>query len=248
MEGLGKARPPRGVASWPDRQRGGAKPWTDEEFYALGADWHDFDSAWQKFGNRNNGTVLEIGCGAGRMTRMLSGTFAHVVASDVSPDMIEYARARVTQENVEWRLSNGVDLPAADASVDAVFSCHVFQHFPDTRAQLATFAEIGRILKPGGSFFVHLPIHSFPESNDKFVRMARGGYAAYQKMAGATMALRRLLMKFGGKPYMRGVSYEMSPLVNDLRNLGFQDVSVAMVVVTSDQRLHSCVYGRKGGG
>ena len=241
----GKIDPLWGVASWPDRQRGGPRPWTDDEFYALGADWHDFEEAWRRCGGRSDGTVLEIGCGAGRMTRMLSGSFVHVIAADVSTDMIAYARARVLHENIDWQVSDGVKLPAADASVDAVFSCHVFQHFLDNRAQLATFAQIHRILKPGGSFFVHIPIHSFPESNDKYVHMARASYAAYLRLARVTMALRRLLMTFGGKPYMRGVSYEMLPLINDLKNLGFLDISIAMVTVSSDDRLHSCVYGRK---
>lgn len=202
-------------------------------------------SAWTKCGRSGAGTVLEIGCGAGRMTRMLSGTFANVVATDISEDMIDYARARVTQGNVEWRVSNGATLPAADGSVDAVFSCHVLQHFPDNAVQLQTFAEMHRILRPGGTFFVHIPMHAFPESNAKFSRLARASYAAYLKAAKAATVLRRLKMKLGGRPFMRGTSYEMQRLIGDVGNLGFRDVSASMVNVGDARTLHACLYGCK---
>ena len=39
----GKSDPLYGVASWAGRERGGENPWTDEDFYALGEDWLDFD-------------------------------------------------------------------------------------------------------------------------------------------------------------------------------------------------------------
>jgi SAM-dependent methyltransferase len=241
----GRLDPLWGVASWPGRERDGATPWTDEEFYALGSDWHDFDSAWRKCGRDGSGTVLEIGCGAGRMTRMLSGTFANVIATDVSEDMITYGRARVNQENVEWRVSNGAALPADDGSVDAVFSCHVLQHFPSNAAQLQNFAEMHRILRTGGSIFVHIPMHAFPESNASFRRFARAAYATYLKVGKAAIALRKLKMIMGGRPFMRGTSYEMQRLIDDVGKLGFRDVSVSMVNVGDARVVHPCIYGRK---
>ena len=241
----GKVDPLWGVASWPGRERDGADPWTDEEFYALGSDWRDFDSAWRKCGRNGAGTVLEIGCGAGRMTRMLAGTFVNVIATDVSEDMINYGRTRVSQGNVEWRLSNGATLPAEDGSVDAVFSCHVLQHFPSNAAQLQSFAEMRRILRSGGTFFVHIPMHAFPVSNAGFRYLARAGYVAYLKAGKAAIALRKLKMLLGGRPFMRGTSYEMQRLVDDVRKLGFEEVSVSMVNVGDDRVLHPCLYGRK---
>jgi hypothetical protein len=77
-----------GVASWSEKNVGGAAPWTDEEFYSLGAsDWRDFEEHWRKYGY-TAGTFLEIGCGAGRITRQLSSAFEHDHALDVSADMI----------------------------------------------------------------------------------------------------------------------------------------------------------------
>jgi ubiquinone/menaquinone biosynthesis C-methylase UbiE len=241
----GKTDPLFGVASWPGRDRAGSNPWTDEEFYALGEDWHDFDAAWQRTAAYIPGTVLEIGSGAGRITRMLSKAFEHVIATDVSPDILEYARSRIPAGNVSWQVSDGNTLPSADSSVDAVFSCHVFQHFPSNAHQLHTFKEIHRVLRSGGTFFVHMSLHVFPQVNGPFTRAARLGYAGFSRLLNVRAALRRLWMRLGGTPYMHGVSYEMLPLLVDLGNLGFTDLSISSITVRTGLSLHCCVSGRK---
>ena len=241
----GKKDPLFGVASWAGRERGGANPWTDAEFYALGEDWHDFDAAWQRTVGYRPGTVLEIGSGAGRITRMLSGSFDRVIATDVSADILDYARTRIPAANVSWQVSDGDRIPTADGSVDAVFSCHVFQHFPSNAHQLSAFREIHRVLCNGGTFFVHMSIHVFPQVNGPFSRMARMEYAGFQRLLGMRAAMRRLLMNIGGKPYMHGVSYEMQPLLIDLKGLGFTDLSISPILVRSGPGIHCCVSGRK---
>jgi SAM-dependent methyltransferase len=241
----GKTDPLFGVASWPGRERGGRNPWTDEEFYALGGDWHDFDAAWRRTAAYLPGTVLEIGSGAGRITQMLSKTFERVIATDVSPDILDYARARIPAQNVSWQLSDGNRIPSADASVDAVFSCHVFQHFPSNAHQLHTFKEIHRVLRNGGTFFIHMSLHVFPQVNGPFTRAARIEYAGFLRLLNIRAAVRRLLMRMGGTPYQHGVSYEMQPLLIDLKNLGFTDLSISALLVRTGPGIHCCVSGRK---
>src|SRR4051794_31242061 len=76
------------IASVPGKQ--GA--WTEEEFYAHGAeDWARFRRQWQQYWPRLGGTCLEIGCGAGRITSVLASSFDRVIAVDVAADMIERA-------------------------------------------------------------------------------------------------------------------------------------------------------------
>jgi SAM-dependent methyltransferase len=97
-------------------------------------------------------TVVEIGCGIGRITRILADRCERVVAIDVSPEML--ARARTEHpalENVEWLLGDGETLAGVpDASADGVFSHVVFQHIPDPAITLGYVAEMGRVLRPGG--------------------------------------------------------------------------------------------------
>ena len=49
------------------------------------------------------GVCVEVGCGPGRMTRLLAGRFDRVIAVDVSPEMLERARRAVPDENVDFR-------------------------------------------------------------------------------------------------------------------------------------------------
>jgi SAM-dependent methyltransferase len=96
--------------------------------------------------------VVDIGCGLGRLTRMLASRARAVQAIDVSGEMVERARElNAHLENVTWLHGNGEDLqPIADASVDAVVSHVVFQHIPDPEVTLGYVREMGRVLRSGG--------------------------------------------------------------------------------------------------
>jgi SAM-dependent methyltransferase len=95
--------------------------------------------------------VLEIGCGLGRITRVLSARAAEVVAVDVSDEMLRRARELSPElANVQWVLGDGVSLAAlADASVDACVSVVVLQHVPRD-VTLSYVRELGRVMRPGG--------------------------------------------------------------------------------------------------
>jgi SAM-dependent methyltransferase len=101
---------------------------------------------------RQTDTVLEIGCGVGRFTRVLAGRVHEVIALDVSDQMLALARERCAgQGRVRWVLGDGVSLrPLPDASVDACISLVVFQHFPDPGIAFGYVRELGRVLRRGG--------------------------------------------------------------------------------------------------
>lgn len=96
--------------------------------------------------------LLEIGCGAGRMTRRLAELAHEVVALDVSPNMLDLARRNLADVgNVDFVLGSGRDLAAvADGSVDVAFSYVTLQHVPSRDAQLSYLADTARVLRPGG--------------------------------------------------------------------------------------------------
>ena len=69
----GDVDPMFGVAAWSGRRQFDANPWTIEEFQALGQrDWRDFWALWQRWCPVENDSVMEIGCGAGRMSNALA--------------------------------------------------------------------------------------------------------------------------------------------------------------------------------
>ena len=98
--------------------------------------------------------VLEIGCGAGRMTKHLATVFGEVVGVDVSGEMIRQARERLaTVGNAKFHETSGVDFPMlADESFDLVLSAYVFQHVPSAEVIRSNLDDGWRVLKPGGVF------------------------------------------------------------------------------------------------
>jgi SAM-dependent methyltransferase len=97
-------------------------------------------------------TVLDIGCGLGRLTRAAAARAERVLALDVSAEMLRQARElNAGLGNVEWIHGDGHTLePIPDASVDCCISLVVFQHIPDPAITLGYMREIGRVLRPGG--------------------------------------------------------------------------------------------------
>jgi arsenite methyltransferase len=102
-------------------------------------------------------TVLDLGSGAGLDCLLASqkvGAEGHVIGVDMTPEMIERARAnakRVNAANVEFRQGYLEDLPVEANSVDVVISNCVINLSPD---KAKVFAEIFRVTKPGGRLAV----------------------------------------------------------------------------------------------
>jgi SAM-dependent methyltransferase len=92
----------------------------------------------------NDASVLDLGAGTGKLTRVLARRFAHVTA--VEPlDGMRGILERVVP-GVEALPGSAERIPLDDASVDAVFAAQAFHWFDHDRA----IPEIARVLRPGG--------------------------------------------------------------------------------------------------
>lgn len=175
---------------WDERARENAKyyvattkpDWTDEEFYASGEQTvreeilNDMENICQGRDPKRM-RVIEIGCGAGRVTRALAKVFGEVHAVDVSGEMVARAkRALGDPEAHFWsrlrrRMRGLAGLPAApgqnafvyqnngkDLSVlppgpyDFAFSTIVFQHIPSREVIYSYVRDVHRLLRPGALF------------------------------------------------------------------------------------------------
>jgi SAM-dependent methyltransferase len=98
--------------------------------------------------------IVEIGCGAGRMTKPLAGLFGEVHAVDVSAAMIRIARERLNGAgNVVFHHNNGMDLTdLPSGEFDFALSFIVFQHIPSKAVIESYIREVHRVLKPGRLF------------------------------------------------------------------------------------------------
>jgi SAM-dependent methyltransferase len=98
-------------------------------------------------------TVLDLGSGAGFDCFLAAdavGETGRVIGVDMTPEMIEKARANVDAndaDNVEFRLGEIEHLPVADAAVDVIISNCVINLSPDKQQ---VFHEAYRVLEPGG--------------------------------------------------------------------------------------------------
>ena len=130
-----------------------------EDFFAQGASETDAFLRFCGIDPSSDGTVLEIGCGVGRMTRRLSELFGSVIAVDVSEEMLCRCRNNLSaHSNVVYELVNGDGTleGIGDDEVDVVFSYITFQHVPTRAAQLRYFEECARVLRAGGRLAVQI--------------------------------------------------------------------------------------------
>lgn len=137
----------------------GRANWTDEEFFASGeaeVRQHVLTDMINICQGRDpkRMRVIEIGCGAGRVTRALAKMFGEVHAVDVSGEMVRRAREAVRDlANVRVEQNNGRDLRVlGKLRADFAFSSIVFQHIPSKQVIESYVAETHRLLRYGALF------------------------------------------------------------------------------------------------
>jgi len=169
-------------------------------------------------------SVVEIGCGVGRLTRPIARRAADVRALDVAPRMLELAhRHNADASNVRWLLGDGASLEGIeDASADACVSFVVFQHIPDPSVTLGYVAEIGRVLRPGGWAAIQV-------SNDPAVHCPRRGPARRRQVL---LSLVGRAPRGQGDPAWLGSNVELDDLERTAHSAG---MDVERVVGAGEQ-------------
>jgi arsenite methyltransferase len=192
---------------------------------------------------RKGETVLDLGSGGGFDAFLAAkkvGPTGKVIGVDMTPDMIERARANAKRggyANVEFRLGEIEALPVEDNSVDVIISNCVINLAPD---KSKVFAEALRVLKPGGRFMVSDTVMTkpLPEAIQKSV-------AAYMGCVSGA------LMKDEYLSRLRAAGFAKAEIVKDscidfasaIKGLGFQvdiePAELAKIVATLDKSIAS---------
>jgi len=100
-------------------------------------------------------TILELGCGTGNDAARLADAGYSVTAVDLSSEAVGRARARYGSVARFVIADMTQRLPFPSGSFDAVMSNVAMHMFPDAVTR-AVFAEVGRVVRPGGLFLFHV--------------------------------------------------------------------------------------------
>jgi len=106
--------------------------------------------------------VLDLGCGEGYCTRMLSQRGARVLGLDLSERMIELARQAedALPLGIRYDTADAVTADLGAASLDLVVAVFLFNYL-DVERMHKTMANVHRMLRPGGSFVFAVPHPAF---------------------------------------------------------------------------------------
>jgi len=103
--------------------------------------------------------VLDLGCGSGWATRLVAKRFhpKKIVGIDISDEMVRRAEEQSKGIiNIEFQRGAVEKIPAADASIDKVFSIESFYYWS---AQMAGLKEVKRVLALGGKLLILINLY-----------------------------------------------------------------------------------------
>ena len=127
----------------------------------------------------NAGDVLEVGCGDGRLTGVISSISDSVLALDPDPDSIQKAR-HLLVNGVRLMRGSGENIPLANDSVDTVVFSLSLHHHPDPENALT---QAQRVLKERGRILVLEPGSESPIN--RCFRLIHDEDEAYERAAAA---------------------------------------------------------------
>jgi len=116
---------------------------------------------------------LDIGCGEGHNTRLVTDRGANMTAIDLAPTFVRNARGKAIEEQLDIRhcIASAVTLPFPDESFDFVVAVMSMMDLPEHELALA---EAYRVLKPGGFFQFSMSHPCFMTSHRKSIKDKEG--------------------------------------------------------------------------
>jgi len=104
-------------------------------------------------------TIIDVGCGDGWLTRLLTRQGGHVTGIEVSPKHLAHARAIPTAGDEHYIQGVAEDLPLPARIADIIIFFNSLHHV-DQQGLLSALKESARVLKPGGILFIAEPLAS----------------------------------------------------------------------------------------
>jgi malonyl-CoA O-methyltransferase len=163
-------------------------------------------------------SVLDVGAGDGRMAQVLIDAGAHVIAVDGAWGMASLGLRR--SPHAAWLQADAALLPFASRSFDTVISSSVYQWVDDLPG---AFAQVRRVLKPGGRFMVAMFGHN--TLDELFVSMDRAARSSGKSLP----ALRRLPSVARVREALYQAGFQEPVVEVERRTTRFQDIKAILV-------------------
>jgi ubiquinone/menaquinone biosynthesis C-methylase UbiE len=103
-----------------------------------------------------NKTVLDIACGTGYGSNILSKTAKGVIGIDISQEAIEQAKKEYSNTNIKFQQGDAAHIPFPDNTFDAIVSFETIEHLPKEAVE-KYLGELKRVLKPDGEIYISSP-------------------------------------------------------------------------------------------
>lgn len=205
-------------------------------------------------------SVLELAAGTGIVSRMLRDALApgtRLVVSDLNPPMLEVARAKFADGEVELTPADAMALPFEDAEFDLIVCQFGVMFFPD---KIASYREAARVLRSGGRYIFNswgpmaanpfsqvaheATARFFPDNPPGFYRVpfsyhdpkvVKGDLAAagWVNVEHQTIALQKTVADLSG--FARGIVFG-NPLIDEIRQRGGVDPDDVMAAMIDEFR------------
>jgi ubiquinone/menaquinone biosynthesis C-methylase UbiE len=174
----------------------------------------------QMAGVTGEDTVLDVACGTGIVARAFASVAKHVTGIDVTPAMLDQARASAVEiglTNLSWQQGDIESLPFPDDSFSIVTSRYAFHHFLNPERVLA---EMARVCRTGGRILIAdgTPSPDRAEAYNYFEKLFDPSHAR-----ALTLEEFRRLFEDVGLPNVRFAFYKMEMELEQALSVSFPE-------------------------
>ena len=161
-----------------------------------------------------NKTMLELGCGLGKLTNALHQKGLNITGSDISQTAVDYAAG--TYPDIPWRVLGAENLPFEDGCFDLVLSFDVLEHLHNVDSHLN---EVRRVLKPNGSYLLQTP-NKLTNIIFETLKQRSLYWRTYHPSLHSYRGLRRRLMRHGFVPQFLKMNTMNAYTLRKLQKIG----------------------------
>ncbi len=161
-------------------------------------------------------TVLDIGCGNGRVYQLCENLQVAYTGIDQSEELIRIAKAKYPE--VHFDVGEMTQLPYEDASFSIIICVATFNHLPDRDSRLKSLSEMKRVLKPGGIILM-TNWNVLSDNAQKYVDRGKWEIVENNRQDVLVPWLTPIGEKLPGSRYYHG--YELSELFDLFTHAGF---------------------------